>query len=110
MSSGCILLPRTAIKGYKDMLLYKQKKDHLMTVLFQAKSLNTSEKIVALALIHLVNEKGWSSASMRELGDLCRLHKKTVKYVVRSLEEKIDLNYERSGRCYRYRFPQWDVL
>jgi len=92
------------------MLLYKQKKDHLMTVLFQARSLNTSEKMVALTLIWLVNERGWTTASMSELGVLCRLHKKTVKYVVRSLEKKVDLNYERSGRCYRYRFPQWDVL
>jgi len=92
------------------MLLHVEKKSHMMAVLFRAQSLNTSEKIVALSLIWLTNEEGWSSPSAAELATMCRLHERTVRYTLRSLEKKIELNYVSSGRRNRYRFPQWDYL
>jgi len=92
------------------MLLYAEKKNHMMSVLFRAKSLNTSEKIVALSLIWLTNEEGWASPSSAELAEMCRLHERTVRYTIRSLEKKVDLNFASYGRRNRYRFPQWDYL
>jgi hypothetical protein len=49
------------------MLLYEEKKSHMMSVLFRARSLSSSEKLVALSLIWLTNEQGWSSPSSAEL-------------------------------------------
>ena len=92
------------------MLLFGEKKSHMMSVLFRAKSLKTSEKIVALSLIWLTNEEGWSSPSGAELAAICRLHERTVWYTLRSLEKKIDLSFSTMGRRNRYRFPQWDYL
>jgi hypothetical protein len=92
------------------MLLYEEKKSHMMSVLFRARSLSSSEKLVALSLIWLTNEQGWSSPSSAELAEMSRLHERTVRYTIRSLEKKIDLNFSFSGRRNRYRFPQWDYL
>ena len=92
------------------MLLHTQKKDHLLDAVFLAKSLSSSEKIVALCLLWRVNEHGWADPTLRELSDMARLHKRTVRNALRSLEEKIELSVKFTGRGSRYTFIQWSML
>ena len=91
------------------MLLYTQKKDHLLGAIFLAKSLSSSEKIVALCLWR-VNEHGWADPTLRELSDMSRLHKRTVRNALRGLEDKIELDVKFTGRGSRYTFIQWSML
>lgn len=99
-----------SIWEYKRMLLFTQKKDHLLDAVFLAKSLSSSEKIVALCLLWRVNEHGWADPTLRELSDMSRLHKRTVRNALRALEDKIELSVRFTGRSSRYTFIQWTML
>ena len=89
------------------MLTFKQKREHLLTVIFMAKGLSSSEKLVALCLAFNIDDSGRSKIKMDELSQMSRLHLRHVRKMVRALENKIDLNVRHGSRGNTFYFPQW---
>ena len=81
-----------------------------MTVLFRAKTLSSPEKIVALALAFKINSYGVSDIRIREISELASLDPRTVRRVIESLKEKIELQVRPEGRKNTYYFIQWGLL
>jgi hypothetical protein len=92
------------------MLTYKQKREYLLTVIFQARGLSSSEKLVALCLAFNIDDSGRSTLKMNQLSQMSRLHLRHVRKMVRVLENKIDLKVRQGGRGNTYYFPQWAEL
>ena len=92
------------------MLTFQQKREHLLTVIFMATGLSSSEKLVALCLAFNIDDSGRSTLKMNQLSQMSRLHLRHVRKMVRVLESKIDLNVRHGGRGNTYFFPQWSHL
>jgi len=94
------------------MLTYHQKKEFIMTQLFQAQSLDSSEKLVALCLVFkYIDDRGRCEASITDLAKMARRHRRTIERIIESLEDKIKLDVRRSnGTTSVYTFIQWAEL
>ena len=94
------------------MLTYQQKKEFIMTQLFQAQSLDSSEKLVALCLVFkYIDDHGRCEASITALSTMARRHRRTIERIIESLESKINLKVSRSnGTVSVYTFIQWAEL
>ena len=92
------------------MLTYQEKREYLMTVLFRAKSLNKSEKIVALALAFKVDYTGVTRMTQAEIGAMTSLTPRRVRFILESLSEKIKLQIRSDKGTHGYYFPQWVQL
>ena len=92
------------------MLTYQQKKDILTVQLFQSQRLTSSEKLVALCMAFMIDDRGNVDIRMPQLASMSRLHKRTVIRVLKSLAEKINLETNVAGRRNVYYFVQWRKL
>ncbi len=94
------------------MLTYQQKKEFIMTQLFQAQSLNSSEKLVALCLVFkYIDDRGRCEAPITDLANMARRHRRTIEHILESLETKIKLDVKRAnGITSVYTFVQWAEL
>lgn len=93
-----------------DMLTFREKKEILQTRLLRAQSLTTAEKMVALSLLHTVDDKGSCNVRMKELMGMSGLSKSGVYRSLRGLGEKISLNIGRKGCENCYYFQQWRLV
>ena len=94
------------------MLTYQQKKEFIMTQLFQAQSLDSSEKLVALCLVFkYIDDRGRCEAPIADLAKMARRHRRTIERIIESLETKIKLDVKRAnGTTSVYTFVQWAEL
>lgn len=92
------------------MLTYQQKKDILTVQLFQSQRLTSSEKLVALCMACMIDDRGQVDMRMSQLSYMSRLHVRTVIRVLKSLAEKISLETNVEGRGNVYYFVQWSHL
>jgi len=92
------------------MLTYQQKKDILTVELFQSQRLNSSEKLVALCMAFMVDDRGNVDIRLPQLAYMSRLHKRTVIRVLKALAKKISLETSVEGRKNIYYFVQWRHL
>ena len=92
------------------MLTYQQKKDILTVQLFQSQRLTSSEKLVALCMACMIDDRGLVDMRMSQLAYMSRLHVRTVIRVLKSLAEKISLETNVEGRGNVYYFVQWRHL
>ena len=92
------------------MLTYQQKKDILTVQLFQSQRLTSSEKLVALCMAYMIDDRGQVDMRMPQLAFMSRLHKRTIIRVLKSLAEKINLETNVEGRRHVYYFVQWRHL
>jgi len=92
------------------MLTYQQKKDILTVQLFQSQRLTSSEKLVALCMACMIDDRGRVDMRMSQLAYMSRLHVRTVIRVLKSLAEKISLETNVEGRGNVYYFVQWRHL
>ena len=92
------------------MLTYQQKKDILTVQLFQSQRLTSSEKLVALCMAYMIDDRGQVDMRMPQLAFMSRLHKRTIIRVLKSLAEKINLETNVEGRRNVYYFVQWRHL
>ena len=92
------------------MLTFQQKKDFMMAQLFQAKSLNSSEKLVALCMVFKIDDHGRSDIRVTELSDMARRHERTIRHIIHALQAKIDLHVTFSQGKNVYTFIQWAQL
>jgi len=89
------------------MLTYQEKREYLMTVLFRAKSLSKSEKLVALALAFKIDYTGVTRMTQAEIGSMASLTPKGVRLVLQSLTRKIELEVRKAKGRNTYYFIQW---
>ena len=101
--------PHITGKGV-NMLTFREKKEILQTRLLRAQSLTTAEKMVALSLLHTVDDKGTCDVRMRELMVLSGLSKSGVYRSLRGLGDKINLVIGTAGCQNSYYFPQWRLV
>ena len=92
------------------MLTYQQKKDILTVELFQSQRLSSSEKLVALCMAYMIDDRGRVDMRMPQLSYMSRLSVRTVIRVLKSLAEKISLETNVEGRRNVYHFVQWRHL
>ncbi len=94
------------------MLTYHQKKDFILTQLFQARSLSASEKLVALCMVYkYIDDRGRCEVSLAELSQMARRNHRTTRRIIKALEDKIDLKVNRKrGTTSSYTFVQWAQL
>jgi len=92
------------------MLTFKEKKEILQTRLLRAESLTTAEKMVALSLLHTVDDKGFCNVRMKELMGLSGLSKSGVYRSLQALGRKIKLDIARQGCRNQYYFQQWRLI
>ena len=92
------------------MLTYEQNKEILTGQLFQSHRLTSSEKLVALCMAYMIDDRGQVDMRMPHLAFMSRLHKRTIIRVLKSLAEKINLETNVEGRRNVYYFVQWRHL
>jgi|TARA_Y100000310_G_scaffold280023_1_gene299492 hypothetical protein len=94
------------------MLTFQQKKEFIMTQLFQAQSLDSSEKLVALCMVFkYIDDRGRCVAPIADLAKMARRHRRTIERIINSLEKKINLDVTyKNGTVSVYTFIQWAEL
>ena len=92
------------------MLTFQEKREYLISVLLRAKSLSTTEKMVAVAMAYKVDDHGVVDLRMDEIAALSSMTVRGLRDVLKRLHAKIDLDIRNGKAKNTYYFVQWKLL
>ena len=92
------------------MLTFTEKREYLLSVLLRAKSLSTTEKMVAVAMAFKVDDHGIVDLRMDEIAVLSSMTIRGLRDVLKRLHDKIDLDIRKGKAKNTYYFVQWKLL
>jgi|TARA_R100000656_G_scaffold37856_1_gene31947 hypothetical protein len=92
------------------MLTFKEKREHILDVLFRAQSLSPTEKLVSVVMVFKINDDGVVDLRMSEIALLSSLSVRGLRDVLKRLQAKqiFDTRYHEAKKTYY--FGMWRML